>query len=181
MKDSETGLCGAVALGGDGPIKKNTKLENVDTIPLDYEIGLDITPNDKLKKRYTNIVHFTATGNNHGSYGDRIPGVWFAPNSRKLYVVDGHTADFNSDSITGGWKCHDKLLTLQPNKKYRLRMVFKPKTLSVYVNGRAACTNVPRAGRKVFKNVQVYVGDPWSNPANAEVANLYLKINTPGA
>merc|ERR1712010_322216 len=55
----------------------------------------------------------------------------------------------NGNSHTGQWKCNDKLLTLQPNKKYRLRMV--------------------------FKNVQVYVGDPWYAPADAKVANLYFK------
>jgi hypothetical protein len=48
-------------LGGSGNIKKNTKLKPMD-IPLDYEIGLDITPNNKIEKKWANIVHFTATG-----------------------------------------------------------------------------------------------------------------------
>merc|ERR1711959_145782 len=51
----------------------------------------------------------------------------------------------------GEWKCDDKLLTLQANKKYRLKMVFKKKTVSVYVNGKAACTNIPRSDRKDLK------------------------------
>merc|ERR1712222_288854 len=163
---------GAKLLGGTGNVKKNTKLKNMD-IPLDYEVGLDITPNNKIEKNWANIVHFTATGKDCCGYGSRIPGVWFWPGTRKLLVVDGHTA--NGNSHTGQWKCNDKLLTLQANKKYRLRMVFKKKTVSVMVNGKAACTNIPRSDRKVFKNVQVYVGDPWYAPADAKVAKLYFK------
>ena len=165
----------AKLLGGDGALKKNTKLKAMD-IPLDYEIGLDITPNDKLEKDWGSIVHFTATGTNCCDYGSRIPGVWFYPNTRKLLVVDGHTKEGNSH--TGQWKCDDKLLTLEANKKYRLRMVFTPKKVSVFVNNKAACTDIPREDRKVFKNVQVYVGDPWYNPAQATVGNLYFKGDT---
>merc|ERR1712032_173930 len=139
---------GAKMLGGTGSIKKGTKLKSMD-IPLDYEIGLDITPGKKINNNWANIVHFTATGKDCCGYGSRIPGVWFWPKTRKLLVVDGHTK--NGNSHTGEWKCDDKLLTLQANKKYKLRMV--------------------------FKNVQVYVGDPWYAPANAKVANLYFKAS----
>ena len=159
-------------LGGTGSIKKGTKLKSMD-IPLDYEIGLDITPNNKIEKGWSNIVHFTATGTDCCAYGSRIPGVWFWPGTRRLHVVDGHTA--NGNSHEGQWKCDTKVLTLQANKKYSLRLVLRLKTVSVYVNGKAACTNIPRSDRRVFKNVQVYVGDPWYAPANAKVANLYFK------
>merc|ERR1712037_920353 len=171
---SSGGVKGAKMLGGTGNIKKGTKLKSMN-IPLDYEIGLDITPNNKIEKNWANIVHFTATGKDCCGYGSRIPGVWFWPGTRKLLVVDGHTK--NGNSHTGEWKCDDKLLTLQANKKYRLRMVFKRKKVSVMVNGQSACKNIPRSDRKVFKNVQVYVGDPWYAPANAKVANLYFKAS----
>ena len=161
-------------LGGTGSIKKGTKLKSMD-IPLDYEIGLDITPNNKIEKGWSNIVHFTATGTDCCAYGSRIPGVWFWPGTRRLHVVDGHTA--NGNSHEGQWKCDTKVLTLQANKKYSLRLVLRLKTVSVYVNGKAACTNIPRSDRRVFKNVQVYVGDPWYPPANAKVANLYFKAS----
>ena len=167
----------AKLLGGDGNINFRTQLKNID-IPLDYEIGLDITPNSKLENGWGSIVHFTATGGDCCGYGSRIPGVWFWPGTRKLMVVDGHTA--NGDSHTGEWKCDNTVLTLQPNKKYRLRMLFMRKTVSVWVNGKAACTNVPRVDRKVFKNVKVYVGDPFSQPAQAKVANFYFRAATAG-
>ena len=153
-------------------IKKNTKLEDVD-IPLDYEIGLDITPSDKIENGWGNILHFTATGTNCCEYGSRLPGVWFAPGTRTLEIVDGHTKNGNSN--VAEWDCDDSVLTLQANKKYRLKMVFLRKTVSVWVNNKVACANFPREDRQVFKNVQVYVGDPWFYPAHATVENLYYK------
>ena len=165
----------AKLLGGNGLIQKNTKLESLD-IPLDYEIGLDITPNDKIGTRYGSIVHFTATGTNCCEYGSRIPGLWFYPNTRKLHVVAGHSMNGNSNDAQ--WKCDTKLLTLEANKKYRLKIVFTRNTVSVWVNNKAACTDVLRDDHKVFKNVQVYVGDPWADPAQATVENLYFKDDT---
>ena len=166
---------GAKLLGGNGPIKQNTTLEPLD-FPLGYEIGLDITPNDDIEKDWGSILHFTATGTDCCEYGSRIPGVWFYPGTRRLHVVDGHTKEGNSND--GQWKCDTKLLTLEANKKYRLKMVFKRKKVSVFVNNKAACTDIPREDRKVFKNVDVYVGDPWYAPAHATVENLYFKDHT---
>ena len=163
---------GAKLLGGNGLIKWNTKLNPLD-IPLDYEIGLDITPNDKIDKDWASIVHFTATDTDCCEYGSRIPGVWFSPGTRKLFVVDGHTKNGNSN--VAEWDCDDSVLTLQANKKYRLKMVLLRKTVSVWVNNKVACANFPREDRQVFKNVQVYVGDPWFYPAHATVENLYFK------
>merc|ERR1711959_868367 len=46
---------GAKLIGGNGNIKKGTKLKSMD-IPLDYEIGLDITPNNKIASGWGSIV-----------------------------------------------------------------------------------------------------------------------------
>ena len=162
---------GAKLLGGNGLIKRNTKLQPLD-IPLDYEIGLDITPNDKTENTWSSIVRFTATDKECCEYGSRIPGVWFYAHDRRLSVVDGHTGDGNSDVNS---VCDPNVMTLQANKKHRLKMVFTRKTVSVWVNNKAACTNICREDRQVFKNVQVYVGDRWWPPAHATVENLYFK------
>ena len=53
---------GATLLGESayGQLAANTQIENVN-LPLDYEIGLDITPGPNINGAWTNIVHFTAT------------------------------------------------------------------------------------------------------------------------
>jgi hypothetical protein len=44
----------------------------------------------------------TATGDNCCSYGDRIPGVWFYPNTRKLHVIDGHGGAAGANPVGNG-------------------------------------------------------------------------------
>ena len=47
---------GVKILGDNGLVKYNTKLESM-TIPLNYEIDLDITPNDRIMTDWVNILH----------------------------------------------------------------------------------------------------------------------------
>jgi hypothetical protein len=91
---------GAQMLGGDGPLVKNTQLFDDVSIPLDYEVGIDITPGSVIEA-WSSIVHFTATDTDCCEYGTRLPGVWFWPGTRKLLVVDGNGANGNSHS--GEW------------------------------------------------------------------------------
>ena len=163
----------AKLLGGDGMIAKGKKLKPVD-IPLDYEIGFTLAVSAIASlKGWRNILHFSATGKNCCNYGDRIPGVWFEPNSLRLYVVDGHILEGNADSRL--MKCDTKVLTLQNGKTYNLKMRFLRRSVTVMVNGKVACGNIPREDRRVFKGVKVYASDPWYTPANAAVSGLYLK------
>eukprot|EP01045_Picozoa_sp_COSAG04_P012722 COSAG04_NODE_868_length_9754_cov_10.610254_6_plen_1356_part_00 len=162
---------GGVSLGGDGQLVKDTRLPYV-TIPLDYEIGLDITPGPVIQSDWASIVHFTATDSNCCNYGSRIPGVWFWPGTRKILVVDGHGA--NGNSHTGEWGCNDDTLTLDEGQKYRLTMAMTASSVYIYVNGEIACDNIPRADRTTFESVSVYMADPWYVEADAVVGNLYL-------
>ena len=163
---------GAVALGQNnwGQLVRNTQIEDV-SIPLDYEVGIDITPGQRIIRSWASIVHFTATDSNCCAYGDRIPGVWFWPNTRKLLVVDGHGA--NGQSHTGEWGCSDAVLTLAEGVTSTLKMVMRSDSVSIYVDGVLACDE-PRANRRVFPTVSVYMANPWYAAADANVANLYI-------
>ena len=44
------------------------------TVPLNFEIALDITPLGPVNARWSNIIHVTATGENLAGAGSRIPG-----------------------------------------------------------------------------------------------------------
>jgi hypothetical protein len=39
------------------------------------------------------IFHFSATGGNCCEYGDRVPAVWFYPDSHRLHIVHGGSGD----------------------------------------------------------------------------------------
>ena len=160
----------AQMLGGDGQLVANVRLDDV-TIPLDYEIGLDITPGPNIIGDWSSIVHFTATNTNCCDYGSRIPGVWFWPGTRKILVVDGHGA--NGNAHTGEWGCDDSILTIDEGTTYRLQMVMSAEVVQILVDGALACQST-RADRSVQENVKVYMADPWYAAADAVVGNLYL-------
>ena len=157
-------------LGGDGALVANTQLSDVN-IPLDYTIGLYITPGPTINSEWAAIVHFTATDTNCCDYGSRIPGIWFWPGTRKILVVDGHGA--NGNSHTGDWGCDDDLLTLAEGQQATLTMVMNSDRVNIYVNGDWAC-QAPRADRQVWENTKVYAADPWYAAADAAISGLYL-------
>merc|ERR1712072_491323 len=126
----------AVMLGGDGQLVANTALPDVN-LPLDYEMGLDITPGPNIIGDWSSIVHFTATDTNCCDYGSRIPGVWFWPGTRKILVVDGHGA--NGNSHTGEWGCDVDLLTIDAAVASTLTMQMRADTVNIYVDGQWAC------------------------------------------
>jgi len=160
----------ALMLGGDGQLVANTQLDDVD-IPLDYTIGIDITPGPVIQSAWSSIVHFTATDTDCCDYGSRIPGVWFWPGTRLILVVDGHGP--NGNSHTGEWGCDDSILTLAEGQTYNLKMQMTASTVHIYVNDQLACDQA-RSDRAVHTGVKVYMADPWYVAADATVANLYL-------
>ena len=89
-------------------------------LPLDYAIQFDIVPGPQLVTAWSSIVHFTATGNNCCEYGDRVPGIWFMPGTRKLDIIDGH-GGLGGQGVQGNDECQ---LTeeLQPGLKYTVRV-----------------------------------------------------------
>ena len=50
----------------------DNELQNLD-IPLDYDLGVIITPDSATVSGWANIIHVSATGNNCCEYGD-LPG-----------------------------------------------------------------------------------------------------------
>ena len=91
-------------------------------------------------------------------------------------MVDGHSknGNFAFDSY-----CDTYLLTLKPNVISRVQLGLEREKIHVAVNGKLACSNIPREDRKVFNNTKVYLGDPWYAAAKATVTNLYLQEGKP--
>jgi hypothetical protein len=79
---------------GSQPLAQNTELASVD-LPLDYDIGFTITPAAEEVAGWSNLIHITATGGNCCEHGDRVPGVWFYGNTRRMHIRDGSGKDGN--------------------------------------------------------------------------------------
>lgn len=139
------------------------------TVPLDYILSLTITPSSQLASDWTGIFHITATGNNCCEYGDRIPGMWFAPNSRRLTVADGQPANGNDY-----WEAEvGQIGDLQPNIAYLVTVECRQTTFTVKINGVQAYT-AARVDRSRFPHAHVFAPDPWYDPAYAYISNFEM-------
>eukprot|EP01052_Picozoa_sp_SAG31_P015233 SAG31_NODE_974_length_10627_cov_11.246201_6_plen_522_part_00 len=97
--------------------------------------------------------------------GDRIPGVWFWPNSHRLHVVDGMPDSGNAN-------CSPEE-ELRVNEESTVVVSIGQGFMDVNVNGVSVCDGV-RKDRRRFSNVHVYASDPFYEPAIATINNLVL-------
>jgi hypothetical protein len=165
----------------DGPLRANNKLPFTVDLPLEYTIGINITAGFETVVGWGSIYHFTATDSltdDCCAYGSRIPGMWFYPGTRKLLIVDGHKGQGNSSSV--GWDCLPADMTLDPGVEYNVKLVALVETVEVYIDDRLVCSGSPHGrldGRQSWPNVNVYLADPWHDPAVASVHGLYIQAN----
>ena len=147
------------------PLSQDNLVDQVD-LPQDYDLGFTITPTAANVDGWANIVHVTATGNNCCEYGDRIPGVWFHPNTKRLHIRDG-------DSIgdgNGGCDPDEELPADQPTT---ITIHIRATSVEVFFNGVSKC-QADRGSRTTHSAASVYASDPWHSPASATIANFYI-------
>lgn len=162
---------GANFLGGDGVLQQDRRVKTI-ILPTDFEIGFDIIPNPSTVGNMSSIVTFT-NGRDFKAKDNFQIRVTFLPNSRRLMVVDGPAESAHVDN-SKHWSCNNSVLTLRANEVSRVQLALQKKSVSVYVNGKVACWNIPRQDRKALNNVTVHLSDPYLPAAHATVADLYL-------
>ena len=133
-------------------------------------MSFTITPQPGLQESWSSIVHFTATGTNCCNYGDRVPGIWFWPGSRRLHVVDGMPSSGNANCNS------DNGLT--PGVEHHVAVSIGQGFVDVSVNGLSVCDGV-RKDRRAFSTVHVYASDPWHVPALATISTLVMAPMVP--
>ena len=181
-------IAGATYFVGAVPLPLSPGVEHaIVNLPVDYEVGFDITPRPELVTEWASIIHITATGNNCCGYvrshcfptdcplprtklpdaqGDRVPAVWFHPNTHRLHVRDGHGSDGNA-----GCDPEEELL---PNEATSVKIVMEASLVTVFFGQEQVCTEA-RADRSTFENAVVFASDPWHPPAAATIRNFYLR------
>ena len=162
-------------------IKQNTRKwatphsSTIKYLPKNYNVEFDIKPLG-TRGAWSNILHLTNDGHNSGTYGRRIPGIWFWPNTRKLHIRVGQKSNGNAGC--------DPSTQLTHRQWTKVRLEVRDRSTSVFFddeNGRNYMTkkcNVGANQRKAFKNVQVWSGDPWYTAPNAEMRNLKISDGT---
>lgn len=136
----------------------------------DYILSFDITLRS-LQGPYTNIIHFTTTGNNCCYAGDRCPAIWFFPGGSQFHVMVG-------DMEVGNWGVNTNPIPL--NQKVSFKLVCQGPSVSVTAAGQVINATQPRA--RGTGRATVWLSDPWSPPANALVENLcYTPLDNAGS
>ncbi len=161
---------GTVHFAADGQLQKRE--HDAVTLPMDYQVKFTITPGPTVKDDWSNIIHFSATGDNCCNYGDRVPGVWFYPGKRQLHIIDGH-----GKVGSGNDECVIEQ-ELVPGTPYNVQIDAHEHFVEVYINDVMECTE-PRQDRRQFPTAKVYASDPWYSPADASLAGLQLKPLAP--
>ena len=137
-----------------------------------------IRPYGKINK-WGSILHVTKGGNN-GAHGDRIPGVWFWPNTNKLHITTSlgtnKNYNWNSKELPTNKDTEvnikQKAFNCCPHCKCHHRFII---TIDKKV-----VLNVYNHSPKTFHNVKVYQGDPWYSAAKAYIRNLQVKTTSGG-
>lgn len=148
--------------------KQGNRVGTVD-VTGDYTLSFDITLR-AIHPHWTNVMHFSTTGNNCCSPGDRCPAIWFWPGQSKLHVPIG-------DMANGNWYIDTNPIPL--NKKVNFKLICVGRSVSLTVDGVTQNHTQPRA-RPSGKAI-VWLSDPWHTAPNALVENLcYTPLEVDG-
>ena len=129
----------------------------------DYSISFTIRVTE-IVGGWGSIIHFTNTGNNCCSFGDRAPAIWFYPGTTKLYIILG-------DSLAGGdWGLRDHDFTVPLNKDTKFKLECEGKKITCSLDGDIYTTTQP--GTRPAGDFIVFAGDPWHQPATATLSNF---------
>jgi hypothetical protein len=155
-------------IGAGGLLVKNTKVGEVQASK-NYEVSFVLTPHHTLSG-WTNIFHFTQTGNNCCNQGDRIPAVWFFSDTTRLHVRSSQQSNGN-----GGCDTNDQLPIGQATK---VDIRVENDKLQVFFGGNLACETNPFSSPTDFsvpQTLQVWASDPWYTASGATLSHLTYK------
>ena len=129
-----------------------------------FQISFDFTTT-KWISGWTNILHFT-TGANCCKPGSRIPAVF--SKYQKLYfsfaIGNNGNANFWTPKLPLNKWVHFVVVQKQEGRNYVYRVYMDNKLLKTLVN------KIPRD----YKNVKVYVADPWYNSQPGFIKNIAI-------
>ena len=119
---------------------------------------------------FGNIVRLTL-GHDMTYYGDRNPSITTAPGSTLLYVASSVSGNLNYVTNTGFYLPLNTWVSVVAKQ---LKNAEDKYYYTIMVNGKAVL-NVENTQAEVFKNVQLFAGDPWHSAANGAIKNLVYK------
>lgn len=141
-----------------------------------WQVEVDIMPYKKNHYSWVNLLHFTASGDNYGRPGDRMPLVSFYPGENILhiacYINNEVSYAYDSDYVlpTNRWT---KLTIGQAFVQGQYVYYVKINSKQVY----SVINHYPMD----FSNMMVYASDPWTELPNAKLRNLIFTTSFGGS
>ena len=148
---------------------RGSLVHTIPTLGKEWRVSLEFKPTDYTYSGYANLLHLTI-GADWGSYGTRVPGVWFHP-SRGLHIsaaVNG-ILDYNKDTLTdrpplGNWTSLE-ISQEQVGGEFVYKIVIGGKEI----------LSVENTQPEVFEDVKVYASDPWHNAQPGAMKALLIQ------
>lgn len=139
--------------------------DTIPTLEAAWYVSFEVKP-IATSTEWCNIVHFTINKNS-GSYGDRVPAVWFIKHTSRLHICSAVSGNvnhcFNTDNLPFNIFTKIEISNRFQNNGhtwYEIRV------------GEVLVYSVQNIKPVYFANVKVYKGDPWDNPCSAQIKNL---------
>jgi len=131
--------------------------------PTDYRLSFTIEPLGTISE-FGNIIHFTT-----GDRMNKAPAIFFSKDSTKLNI------QISTDSFPDPFPTHQSL-ALELNKSHEVVLTVVGSTSTLSVNGTPEVKSI--TARSQYAKLDVYVGSPWYEPANAIISDIQF-FSTP--
>mmetsp|Transcript_36923 Transcript_36923/g.88919 ORF Transcript_36923/g.88919 Transcript_36923/m.88919 type:complete len:217 (+) Transcript_36923:918-1568(+) len=129
-----------------------------------FEVSFVVTPHG-TREGWSNLIHFTSTGNNCCEEGDRVPAVHVFNQSTRLHI--------RSDRLGVATDGCDPIEQLPIGNATKVDIRVADGKLQVFYDSIEVCNTSAYASPTVpNETVVVYASDPWHNPALANVSHL---------
>ena len=141
----------------------------------EFEISIDVMPTGQVSG-ISNIVRVTR-GSDTIHFGDRLPAIFFLPNSRRLHICSSVNY-YSSYCVDGGYNLPYSRYT---NINIRQRRVKSNNSFlySVSIDGYVRHQVVNWKPITLY-NARVYLSDPWYTSARVKVKNLVVNSEPTG-
>jgi len=132
----------------------------------DYTLSFTITMRGTVGD-WGSIIHVTK-GANCCNSGDRAPGIWTSPGGTTLHIVFG-------DETDGNWRI-DSTNPLPIGQPVNVSITAQGSSVSATIGNKTYSRTQPTR-RPTGNNYNIYMSDPWYEPANATIENIKYVVD----
>jgi len=156
---------------GEMAIEKSKLVTTLPSIGKEYRISFDllVAKHTSGNVWWRNVIHLT-TGGNDGTYGFRTPGVWIFK-TNKLHVSSALNGNHNSYFDFPKQVKEFQVNTLHISQNF----IDNKYIFEIQQNGETMYS-VENKQATEFKNVKMYVGDPWYTPVDGKLRNILVTV-----